>query len=45
MINERVFGTPITGSVRDELSRRQDGTKDFEFGESIKIQKIKKRGS
>ncbi len=39
MINERVFGTPITGSVRDELSRRQDGTKDFEFGESIKLQK------
>jgi hypothetical protein len=36
-INKRVFGTPITGSVLTELKRRQSGTKEIEFGESVKL--------
>ena len=36
-INKRVFGTPITGSVLTELKRRQSGTEEIEFGESVKL--------
>ena len=36
-INKRVFGTPITGSVLTELKRRQAGTEEIEFGESVKL--------
>ena len=32
-INKRVFGTPITGSVRDELQRRQNQG-EIQFGDS-----------
>ena len=33
-INRRIFGTPITGTVRAELDRRQSINKEIEFGES-----------
>ena len=33
-INRRIFGTPITGKVREELERRQTDGGKIEFGES-----------
>jgi len=33
-INRRIFGTPITGKVREELERRQTDGGQIEFGES-----------
>ena len=38
-INKRVFGTPITGSVRDELQRRQSQG-EIQFGDSLDSSKL-----
>ena len=34
-INDRFFGTPLSGSVRVELERRQREIGEIEFGDSI----------
>ena len=36
-INKRVFGTPITGVVRDKLEARQGETKNLQAGESLTL--------
>ena len=38
-INKRVFGAPITGSVRDELERRQNQG-EIQFGDSLDSSKL-----
>ena len=39
-INKRVFGTPITGVVRDKLEARQGETKNLQAGESLEGRNI-----
>ena len=35
MINERIFGSPISGQVRKKLEDRQRVAGEVEFGDSI----------
>ncbi len=37
MINQRIFGASISDKVQEELNKRQSGTGEIEFGESVKI--------
>ena len=39
-INKRVFGTPITGVVRDKLEARQGVTENLEPGQSLEGRKV-----
>ena len=34
-INQRIFGTPISGKVREELEKRQQQEGEITFGSSL----------